>query len=90
MLSEVLQLKADSGSDVEGVVIESMTEKGLGKTATVLVQWGTLREGSHLVAGKSACKVRTMHDGTGAPVKEAAPSKAVKVSGWKRVPTAGK
>ena len=88
-LSEVLELKADCGSKVEGVVIESTTEKGLGKTATVLVQRGTLKTGAFLISGKSACKVRTMHDDTGAPVKEATPSKAVKVSGWKQVPAAG-
>ena len=88
-LSEVLQLKADSRGKVEGVAIETATERGLGKTATVLVQRGTLKAGSHLVSGKSSCKVRTMQDDTGAPVKEATPSIAVKVSGWKRVPTAG-
>ena len=85
----MLQLKADCAGKVEGVVIESTTEKGLGKTATVLVQRGTLKAGTYLVAGRSSCKVRTMQDDTGAPVKEATPSIAVKVSGWKCVPTAG-
>jgi translation initiation factor IF-2 len=74
---------------VEAVVIESSQEKGLGKTATILVQRGTLKVGSHLVAGQCSCKVRVMKDDAGRNVEEIKPSQAVKVAGWKELPSAG-
>ncbi|KAG0173060.1 hypothetical protein DFQ28_009980 [Apophysomyces sp. BC1034] len=88
-LSEVMELRADKENAAEGVVVESQIEKGRGNVATVLVQRGTLRAGSCVVAGQTWCKVRSMTDHTGRPVKEAPPGMPVKVIGWKDVPSAG-
>ncbi|KAG2209890.1 hypothetical protein INT46_005171 [Mucor plumbeus] len=89
-LSEILELKADRNSGAaEGVVIESQIEKGRGNVATILVQQGTLKAGSVVVAGQTWCKVRSMTDYQGKPVKEATPGMPVKVIGWKDVPSAG-
>ncbi|KAI8641717.1 translation initiation factor IF-2 [Parasitella parasitica] len=89
-LSEILELKADrKAGAAEGVVIESQIEKGRGNVATILVQQGTLKAGSVVVAGQTWCKVRSMTDYQGKPVKEATPGMPVKVIGWKDVPSAG-
>lgn len=89
-LSEILELKADRTSGAaEGVVIESQIEKGRGNVATILVQQGTLKAGSVVVAGQTWCKVRSMTDYQGKPVKEATPGMPIKVIGWKDVPSAG-
>ncbi|CAO3700918.1 unnamed protein product [Rhizopus stolonifer] len=88
-LSEILELKAERNNTAEGVVIESQIEKGRGNVATVLVQSGTLKAGSVVVAGETWCKVRTMTDHQGKIVKEATPGMPVKVVGWKEVPQAG-
>lgn len=88
-LSEILELKAERNNTAEGVVIESQIEKGRGNVATVLVQSGTLKAGSVVVAGETWCKVRTMIDHQGKIVKEATPGMPVKVVGWKEVPQAG-
>ncbi|KAL7321213.1 translation initiation factor IF-2 [Mucor circinelloides] len=89
-LSEILELKADrTPGAAEGVVIESQIEKGRGNVATILVQQGTLKAGSVVVAGQTWCKVRSMTDYQGKPVKEATPGMPVKVIGWKDVPSAG-
>lgn len=89
-LSEILELKADKTSGAaEGVVIESQIEKGRGNVATILVQQGTLKAGSVVVAGQTWCKVRSMTDYQGKPVKEATPGMPIKVIGWKDVPSAG-
>ncbi|KAG2236876.1 translation initiation factor IF-2 [Thamnidium elegans] len=88
-LSEILELKAEKESGAEGVVIESQIEKGRGNVATILVQSGTLKAGSVVVAGQTWCKVRSMTDYQGKPVKEATPGMPVKVIGWKDVPSAG-
>ncbi|KAI7858938.1 hypothetical protein BDC45DRAFT_457087 [Circinella umbellata] len=88
-LSEILELKAERDNGVEGVVIESQVEKGRGNVATVLVRRGTLKPGSTVVAGQTWCRVRSMTDYQGRPVKQALPGTPVKVIGWKEVPTAG-
>ncbi|KAI8147948.1 hypothetical protein BJV82DRAFT_594031 [Fennellomyces sp. T-0311] len=88
-LSEILELKAEQTNGAEGVVIESQVEKGRGNVATVLVRRGTLKPGSTVVAGRTWCRVRSMTDHQGKPVKEALPGMPVKVIGWKEVPMAG-
>lgn len=89
-LSEVLDIRApDKNVPVEGWIIESQSKKGMGPLATVLVRQGTLKKGDVLVAGKTYCKVRSMKDEHGKPVKQALPSTPVEVWGWKEVPEAG-
>ncbi|XP_061737137.1 translation initiation factor IF-2, mitochondrial-like isoform X2 [Nerophis ophidion] len=88
-LAEVLELKAEPDGPVEGVVIESRTDKGRGPATTAIVQRGTLKRGCVLVAGRTWAKVRYLFDEKGRVVKEAGPSMAVEVMGWKELPPAG-
>ncbi|XP_070770985.1 translation initiation factor IF-2, mitochondrial [Enoplosus armatus] len=88
-LAEVLELKAETSGLVEGLVIESRTDKGKGPVTTAIIQRGTLKRGCVLVAGKSWAKVRFLFDENGRAVTEAGPSAAVEVVGWKELPSAG-
>ncbi|XP_005748657.1 translation initiation factor IF-2, mitochondrial [Pundamilia nyererei] len=88
-LAEVLELKAEPTGPVEGLVIESRTDKGKGPVTTAIVQRGTLKRGCVLVAGKSWAKVRFLFDENGCAVREAGPSTVVEVVGWKELPSAG-
>ncbi|CAD5224484.1 unnamed protein product [Bursaphelenchus okinawaensis] len=81
--AELMELKATPKGLSEGVIIESETSQGLGKMCTVIVNRGTLKRNSVLVAGNTWGKVKTMTDEFGRNVKEAGPSTPVKVSGWR-------
>lgn len=88
-LAEILELKADPTGPVEGTVIESFTDKGRGPVTTAIIQRGTLRKGSILVAGKSWAKVRLIFDENGKILNEAYPSMPVGIIGWRDLPSAG-
>ncbi|XP_055096564.1 translation initiation factor IF-2, mitochondrial isoform X1 [Symphalangus syndactylus] len=88
-LAEMLELKADPNGPVEGTVIESFTDKGRGVVTTAIIQRGTLRKGSVLVAGKCWAKVRLMFDENGKTIDEAYPSMPVGITGWRDLPSAG-
>ncbi|XP_046658035.1 translation initiation factor IF-2, mitochondrial-like [Daphnia pulicaria] len=85
----LLDLKADPKGLVEATVIESRTDPFRGKLSTAIIQRGTLRKGSILVAGTAWAKVRSMFDDQGKPIQQAPPSTPVEIVGWKDLPSAG-
>ncbi|KAJ2485996.1 translation initiation factor IF-2 [Coemansia sp. RSA 2050] len=88
-LAEILDLRAEVDIPAQGTVIESQIERGRGNVASVLIKRGTLKVGDIIVAGTAWCKVRSMSDDRGNPVKEAGPASAVEIMGWKEIPKAG-
>ena len=87
--ADVLELQANPNRRANGAVIESQLEQGLGPTATLLVQGGTLHVGDVVLCGEYYGKVRSLIDERGKPVKSAGPSIAVKCTGLSGVPEAG-
>lgn len=88
-LAEVLELKAEPDGLMEGLVIESRNDKGRGPVSTALIQRGALKRGAVLVSGRTWAKVRFMFDENNQVLKEAGPSRAVQVCGWRELPSAG-
>ena len=87
--AELLNLVADPDRSAEGTVIEARLDRGRGPVATVLVQRGTLKVGTLVVAGSQWGRVRALVDDKGEPVEEAGPSMPVEVLGFSGAPEAG-
>ena len=89
LVSEMKELKANSGKRARGTIIEAQLDKGRGPVATVLVQNGTLKVGDPIIAGSCYGKVRAMMNDKGQKVKKAGPSIPVEILGLSEVPQAG-
>jgi translation initiation factor IF-2 len=87
--AEVLDLKADPKSKVQGSVIEAKLERGRGPVATILVQEGTLKTGDSIVVGQSYGRIKAMNDYRGEKLAEAGPSTPAEILGLSEVPQAG-
>ncbi len=87
--AELLDLAADPDRNAEGTVIEARLDRGRGPVATVLVQRGTLKVGSIVVAGAEWGRVRALVNDKGENVVEATPSTPVEVLGFSGAPEAG-
>ncbi|OGV50395.1 MAG: translation initiation factor IF-2 [Lentisphaerae bacterium GWF2_44_16] len=87
--SEMLELKANPNRPARAVVLEAQLEQGMGPTANILVQNGTLKTGDAILCGEYYGKVKAMIDYHGHNVKSAGPSVPVKLVGLSGVPQAG-
>ena len=87
--AEVLELQADPSIRARGSVLESEMHKGLGVTATLLVQNGTLKQGDAIVMGPLWGRIKTLHNEFGKSIKKAIPATPVKVTGLSGLPDAG-
>lgn len=67
--AEVLDLRSNPSSRAEAVVADALFDKKIGLCLDVLVVWGTLRVGDHVVVGEAYGKVRRLTQ-----KKEAGPS----------------
>lgn len=87
--SEVLELKANPRARARGTVLESQIHKGLGTSATLLVQNGTLKMSDAVVFDHECGRIKTMQDEHNSLLKHAEPSIPVKVTGLSEAPSAG-
>ncbi|THH29643.1 hypothetical protein EUX98_g4544 [Antrodiella citrinella] len=89
LVAEMQDLRAEKEGPVQGYVLESRMQKGLGPVATVLLLRGSMSPGNHLICGNTWAKIRRLTSPAGSTVKTVYPGEAVVVSGWKEVPGAG-
>jgi len=87
--SELLDLKADPTALAKATVLESLTVKGRGPVATVIVQNGELKIGDNIVADTTFGRVKALIDDTGKSVKSLGLSRTGQVVGLGEVPTTG-
>jgi len=90
LVADMLELEASaSAKDVQGTIIEAQLDKGRGPVATVLVQQGTLKVGTPIVAGTAYGKVKAMFNENGERVFKAGPATPVEILGLSKPPSAG-
>ena len=87
--AELLELRANSDCQAEGIVVESKVERGKGSVATLLVQRGTLKQGDIFVVGAESGRVRALLDDRGQTLKSAGPGQPVEILGLNGTPMAG-
>ncbi len=89
LTADIEGFAANPDAPAECIVIEANRDNIRGVSATLIVKNGTLRSGDVLVSGTALSTVRILEDFTGKPIKEAGPSKPVRVVGWSEQPEVG-
>ncbi len=89
LVADLMELKANPKRKAIGTVLEASLDKGRGYLAKLLVQNGTLRIGSPIVAGQYAGKIKALYNEWGQRLKEAGPSTPVLALGLHGAPQAG-
>ena len=90
LVSEMADLHAEvSTNKVSGTVIEAQVDRGRGPVATALIEKGTLRIGTAVVAGEAYGKVKAMFNDKGERITKAGPSTPVEILGLSEAPQAG-
>jgi len=89
IVAELQDLKANPNRTAIATVIESQMQEGVGPTATVLVNTGTLHQGDAFVIYDQHGKIRTMKDFEGKDIKQALPSTPVQITGLSKLPHVG-
>jgi translation initiation factor IF-2 len=87
--AELMDLKADPDMPAIAAVVEAKMEKGLGPTATILMQHGKLSVGDVFVVGNTWGRVRGLINSVGERVKSVGPAQPAIVLGLETVPQAG-
>lgn len=89
LVTDVEELKADQNVAARGLIIEAHLEHGRGPIAHALVEEGTLKPGTFVVAGGTYAKVRNLESTSGKALQSAGPSTPVVISGFKTLPEFG-
>ncbi len=89
LVAEVEDYKTKNKAQAIGSVVETHMEKGKGNVVTVLVQYGTLEKGDHVILDSETSNIKTMQDDKGNFITKALPSTPVKITGFQRAPELG-
>jgi len=89
LLSDVIEIKANTKVQAQGVVLEARLDAQKGAVATVIIQQGILSQGDAFICGICYGKARALFDENGKPLKKVEPSMPVEILGLCDVPEAG-
>ena len=89
LLSEMIEIEADSEGDLEAIIIESKLDRREGVVVSCIVRSGTLEVGDKVTAGGVDAKIKRITDFNGKVVKKALPSDPIEILGFSCVPHVG-
>lgn len=89
LVSEVADLKAETGVLAEGTIIEAYLDPKKGPTTTVLVENGTLQQGDFIGTDSVIGKVKNLGNFLQKEMKEANPADPAVIIGFENVPVVG-
>lgn len=89
LVAEMAELKDESHTDFEGVVIESSLDRFRGPLASILVKKGKLTVGEQIFSDTASGKVKALINSSGENIKEATVSTPVEILGFVFVPAVG-
>ncbi len=87
--AEMLELKTNTKTMAEGVIIEGRLDKGRGPVGTVLIQRGTLKVGDPFITNWTYGRVRAIFNDKAERIKDAVAVIPVEVIGFEDVPNSG-
>ncbi len=86
LVADLQDLKMDTKSLAQGLVIESYMEAKKGPVATVIVEKGILRKKDIIATDSALAKVKSLEDFQGKPIAQVHPSQPAIVLGFETVP----
>ena len=89
LLSELLDIKANTNHELEAIVIEAKLDRKKGPLVSCIVLNGTLNVKDMVFASNFNAKVRSITDDKGKSIKTAMPGDPVEILGFKQVPNVG-
>jgi len=89
LVADLQELKVDTVSPAEGLIIESYMDDQKGPVATAIVQKGILKNKDIIATDLALAKIKHLEDFKGMPIKEAHPSQPVIILGFDKVPAVG-
>ena len=89
LLSDVIEIKANTKVKAQGVVLEARLDAQKGAVATVIIQHGILSQGDAFISGTCYGKARALFDENGKALKKVEPSMPIEILGLSDVPEAG-
>lgn len=89
LVADIADLKYETNSLAEGIVIESRLEPKRGIAATIVIKNGTLKRSQFVVAGGAFTTTRIMENFLGKSVEEAPAGTPVQLVGFDKLPEVG-
>jgi len=89
LVADLQDLKSDTESPAEGLVIESYMDSNKGPIATVIVEKGILKEKSIIATDLAMAKVKSLSNHLSKTITEAYPSQPAIILGFENVPAVG-
>ena len=89
LVAELHGVSATHGAPLKAFVIEANVDEKDGIWATVILKEGTLRKGTHLVAGNAYTPTRRLENFLGRPIAEAEAGTPARILGWSDIPPIG-